>query len=135
MTIFNPHTLVKFLLLVLILVGPRNSSCASQEIAVAHLGLNRRGGALAQHSHANLTHLVKLLDNVERRYARAKREVKGNKLVRRWRARSTGTTNDEQLLGEPGQEGSWYVNRYCSVHFEWQLNLTRVVNSGIQTFL
>ncbi len=99
--------MLQFLIIGLVLIDPRNLLCASEEISVAHLTLNRRGGAVAQHEPANLTHLVKLLRDVERRYARAKREVNGNKLVRRWRARSTGSANDEQLLREPGQEGSW----------------------------
>jgi hypothetical protein len=101
------YMMLKLSFFVLLFVGPLNLLCACQHIPVAHLTINRRGGALAQHQHANLTRLVKLLHDVEGRYSRAKREVKGNKLVRKWRARSTGTTDDEQLLREPGQEGSW----------------------------
>lgn len=99
--------ILQFFMLVLILSHPRNLLCAGQELQAAHLEIYRRGGALARHESANLTHLVDLLRDVERRYARVKREVKGNKLVRRWKGRSVGTTNDEQLLNEPGQEGSW----------------------------
>jgi hypothetical protein len=96
-----------FFVLVLVFDGPQKLLGAAQEISVAHLPLSRRGGAVAQNEHANLTHLVQLLSGGERRYVRAKREVKGNKLVRKWRTRKTGTTNDEQLLREPGHDGSW----------------------------
>jgi hypothetical protein len=98
--------MLKALFFVFLFVN-QNIFCGSQHIPVAHLTINRRGGALAQHQPANLTRLVKLLHDVEGRYSRAKREVKGNKLVRKWRAKSTGATDDEQLLKEPGQEGSW----------------------------
>jgi hypothetical protein len=100
------YMMLKPLFFVLLFVG-QNLLCACQHIPVAHLTIYRRGGALAQHQPANLTALVKLLHDVEGRYSRAIREVKGNKLVRKWRARSTGATDDEQLLREPGQEGSW----------------------------
>lgn len=108
-----PGTQSRMVLAVLLLVvssaGIRNVLCAAEGLPVAHLVLNRRGGAVAQHAPANLTHLVSLLQIVENKYTRAKREVKGNKLVRKWSARGTGTANDEQLLGEPGQEGRWCV--------------------------
>lgn len=94
-------------ILVLFLVGLHNLFCAGQDISVAHLTLGRRGGALARHMPADLKRLEKLVHDVERRYALTIREVKGNKLVRRWRARTTGTTNDNQLLEEPGQDGRW----------------------------
>jgi hypothetical protein len=81
--------------------------CAAEALPVAHLALSRRGGAAAHQSPANLTHLAQILQDVERRYTRVKREVKGNKLVRKWKARSTGTAADGQLLGEPGQDGRW----------------------------
>ena len=103
--ILNPDAMLQFLALILVFAGSQNLLCASQD--PAHLTIHRRGGAVARHEPANLTRLVQLLNVVERRYSRAKREVKGNKLIRRWKARSTGTTNDEQLLGEPGQDGSW----------------------------
>jgi hypothetical protein len=104
------HLVLRFVILIFTFIGPRHLFCGGEQIEVAHLSINRRGGAVAQHEPANLTQLVQLLHDTEGRYARAKREVKGNKLVRRWRARSTGATNDEQLVAEPGQDGSWCVD-------------------------
>ncbi len=103
------HFMMRFLLLYLITVLGNQLLllCATQDIPVAHLTISRRGGALAHREPADLDQLVDLLEDVESRYSRVKREVKGNKLVRRWRAGSTGATNDEQLLSEPGKEGSW----------------------------
>ncbi|KAF7511756.1 hypothetical protein GJ744_003487 [Endocarpon pusillum] len=101
---------IRFLLPLFMILGHLSLLGASQVIPAAHLTIHRRGGALAHRAPANLTQLVDLLHDVERRYSRVKREVKGNKLVRSWRARSTGATNDEQLLAEPGKEGSWYTN-------------------------
>lgn len=102
------HSMIRVLLLLLTMVlGNQSLLGAAQNIPAAYLTINRRGGALIHREPANLTQLVDLLHDVERRYSRVKREVKGNKLVRRWRARSTGATNDEQLLAEPGKAGSW----------------------------
>jgi hypothetical protein len=109
MLVFRFRVLLSLFTLILIFVERRDLLCVGQEIPVAHLTLNRRGGAVARREPANLTHLVQLLHGAERRYRRAKREVRGNKLVRKWKAGSTGTTNDQQLLGEPGQDGSWSV--------------------------
>lgn len=103
------NTMVSLLALILVVLDPRYHLCLGQGIPVAHLTLSRRGGALAGHESANLTRLVQLLQGTEKRYRRTKREVKGNKLVRKWRARNTGTTDDAQLLEEPGQDGSWSV--------------------------
>lgn len=101
------HIMLPFFIPIIVTIVIQSLLCAGQDLPVAHLTLSRRGGALARHEPANLTHFEKLVRDVERRYARAIREVKGNRLVRRWRAKSTGTTNDEQLLREPGQEGRW----------------------------
>ena len=109
MSTFRFDIMLSLLLLNLLLVDPRVLLCVGQDIPVAHLILNRRGGAAARRELANLTHLVQLLHGTERRYHRTRREVKGNRLVRKWRARSTGTTIDQQLLSEPGQDGSWLV--------------------------
>lgn len=99
--------MLSLFVLVILVFGPHQWCCVGQEISLAHLTLNRRGGAVARHEAANLTQLLHLLHGVEGRYHRSKREVKGNKLVRKWKARSAGTTNDEQLLSEPGKDGSW----------------------------
>ena len=99
--------MIRFLSLLFMVLGHPSLLGATQDIPAAHLTINRRGGALAHREAANLTQLADLLHDVERRYSRVKREVKGNKLVRSWRARSTGATDDEQLLAEPGKEGSW----------------------------
>lgn len=101
------HFVIRFLLPLFMILGHLSLLAATQDIPAAHLTISRRGGALAHREPANLTQLVDLLHDVEKRYSRVKREVKGNKLVRSWRGRSTGTTNDEQLLAEPGIEGRW----------------------------
>ena len=88
------------------LVWLKHPFCAAH-ISVAHLPISRRGGPLAGREPANLTSLKQILHDVETRYLNAKREVRGNKLVRKWRSRSSGTTEDLGLLSTPGHEGSW----------------------------
>lgn len=107
MAALHLYIMLPVLILLAVVADPRSLLCAAQGLPVAHLILSRRGGALAGHEPANLTHLLQLLHSTERKYARARREVKGNKLVRKWRSKDTGTTRDEQLLSEPGQDGSW----------------------------
>ena len=72
-----------------------------------HFVLTRRGGRLATAQAANLTHLAKLADDVEKRYAQTTLQIEGNKVTRAWPAGADARTRDEDLLQKPGLDGSW----------------------------
>ena len=88
--------------------------------SVAHFTLGRRGGRLAEHEAANLTRLAALLRETEAKYSRTIREVKGNKLSRRWKSRTVGSTVDHELVNAPGQPGRWFVARSASCEYRFQ---------------
>lgn len=73
----------------------------------AHFTIDRRGGQLATRELANLSHLFDLLEQTERRYGLTRREVKGNKLVRRAKPKETGRDDDIPLMNGLGQPGQW----------------------------
>ena len=78
---------------------------------VMYFTLTRRGGSFASSDFgseiANLTYLEEELGRVEARFNLTKREVKGNKLVRK--AKSTGVGGNEvrKLMGEVAVKGRW----------------------------
>jgi hypothetical protein len=76
-----------------------------------HFILQRRGGALnskiPETGVANFTYLKAELDRIEARYGLTKREVHGNKLVRKARTAGVGGNEMERLMGEVGEQGRW----------------------------
>ena len=79
------------------------------EVPVLHLPLQRRGGGFSTFQNgsdvANLTVLRAELTKACRRFNRTKREVKGNRVVRK----AKGMTGDgeEGLLGDVAETGGW----------------------------
>ena len=86
---------------------------------VLHFTLARRGGIFAfnddtinsiddpHHELTNLTLLAEELGRVEARFNQTKREVKGNKLIRKAKDAGVGGSDGESLMGEIGANGVW----------------------------
>ena len=75
---------------------------------VLHFTLTRRGGKFSPTKSAvdyvNLTYLVQELEKTEARFNLTKREVKGNKLVRKAKSNDVG---GNALMGEVAIDGIW----------------------------
>ena len=78
---------------------------------VLHFTLTRRGGKFSPTEFAldyvNLTYLAQELENTEARFNLTKREVKGNKLVRKAKSNDAGGKESNALMGEVATDGSW----------------------------
>ncbi len=83
------------------------------EAPVLHFTLSRRGGPFGSTEpttdHANLTTLARRLENTESRFNLTKREVKGNRLVRKARVNTANGRNRGVLMGEVAADGIWFV--------------------------
>ena len=75
---------------------------------VLHLTLSRRGGAFPTENVANLTFLAEELEKAEARFNLTRREVRGNKLVRKAKERDVGGKEEGRLMGSLGLDGRWY---------------------------
>ena len=80
---------------------------------VLHFTLTRRGGKFAPTEFArdyfNLTYLAEELDKTEARFNLTKREVEGNKLVRKAKNNDAGGKDPDALMGEVAADGIWSV--------------------------
>ena len=74
-----------------------------------HFPIRRRGGDFPSTGLANFTFLHEELAKVEARYSLTRREVNGNKLVRKAKSKAKGGGEDGGLMAEVGREGAWYV--------------------------
>ncbi|KAI9715594.1 MAG: hypothetical protein M1812_005898 [Candelaria pacifica] len=75
---------------------------------VLHFTLARRGGAFPTDNVANLTYLAEELAAAEARFNQTRREIKGNKVVRKPKEKGVGGGSFGLLMGEVGQQGRWY---------------------------
>ena len=78
---------------------------------VLHFTLTRRGGKFSPtefaRDYVNLTYLAQELEKTEARFNLTKREVKGNKLVRKAKSDETGGRDPNMLMGEVAVDGIW----------------------------
>ena len=78
---------------------------------VLHFTLTRRGGKFAPtefaRDYVNLTYLAQELEKTEARFNLTKREVKGNKLVRKAKSNEVGGRDPSGLMGEVAADGIW----------------------------
>ena len=74
---------------------------------VVHFTLARRGGAFPTDAVANLTFLKEELEKTEGRFNLTRREVRGNKLVRKAREKAVGGKDEGGLMGSVGLDGRW----------------------------
>ena len=80
-------------------------------VPVLHLTISRRDGPFESFAPgeeiANLTHLAKELQQVEERFNLTRREVKGNRLIRKAKAKGLGGNEVGVLMGEVAGVGKW----------------------------
>ena len=78
---------------------------------VLHFTLTRRGGKFSPTEFAldyvNLTYLAQELEKTEDRFNLTKREVRGNKLVRKAKSNDMGGKDPNSLMGEVAVDGIW----------------------------
>ena len=78
---------------------------------VLHFTLTRRGGKFAPTEFAldyvNLTYLAEELEKTEARFNLTKREVKGNKLIRKAKSNEVDGRGAGVLMGEVAVDGIW----------------------------
>ncbi|MCJ1395559.1 hypothetical protein MMC18_008445 [Xylographa bjoerkii] len=83
------------------------------DVPVLHLTISRRGGPFESFAPlqeiANLTHLAEELQKVEERFNLTRREVKGNKLVRKAKVKGIGGNEVGVLMGKVASVGNWYA--------------------------
>ncbi|KAL8703440.1 MAG: hypothetical protein Q9201_003378 [Fulgogasparrea decipioides] len=89
----------------------RNPLQSLDDAPVVHFTLSRRGGTFEATTPGNdsleMDFLMEQLEMVEARFNLTRREVKGNKLVRKAKSRAIGGKDDDQLTGEMAMNGSW----------------------------
>ena len=80
---------------------------------VLHFTISRRNGAFtgtkSEVDWVDLDYLVRQLDITECRFNLTRREVKGNKLVRKAKTGGGGGKEGTKLMGDIALDGSWYV--------------------------
>ena len=82
------------------------------DVPVIHFTINRRHGAFVatvpENDWVDLDQLLKELEWAECRFNLTKREVKGNKLVRKAKSTGIGGKAGTGLMGEVASSGAWY---------------------------
>ncbi|KAI9824456.1 MAG: hypothetical protein M1832_001991 [Thelocarpon impressellum] len=76
---------------------------------VLHFTLERRGGSFPTDQIANMTFLTEELRAAEARFNLTRREMNGNKVVRKAKERAEGGGEYGLLMGDVGRNGSWYA--------------------------
>ena len=81
------------------------------EVPVIHFTISRRGGAFESFTPggeiANLTYLAEELEKTEQRFNLTRREVKGNKLVRKAKVKGVGGNEVGKLMSNVAENGRW----------------------------
>ena len=82
---------------------------------VVHFTLTRRGGTFEAtkvgNDSVNLDALLDELVRAERRYDLTKREVRGNKLIRKAKSHAVGGGNEGGLMGDIAKNGTWCAHQ------------------------
>ncbi|KAL8853822.1 MAG: hypothetical protein Q9221_001293 [Calogaya cf. arnoldii] len=80
---------------------------------VVHFTLTRRGGTseatLPGNDSVEMDFLLEQLEIAEARFNLTRREVKGNKLVRKAKSRALGGKDDDELMGQIASNGTWFA--------------------------
>ncbi|KAL8963231.1 MAG: hypothetical protein Q9193_000482 [Seirophora villosa] len=94
--------------------GAQSILQALDEASVIHFTLRRRGGTFEATRPGNdsvgMDFLLEQLADVEATFNLTRREVRGNKLVRKAKSQSVGGRDDDGLMGEMALNGSWYAS-------------------------
>lgn len=82
------------------------------DVPVIHFTINRRHGAFAatvpENDWVDLDQLTSQVEQTECRFNLTKREVKGNKLVRKAKSNGIGGKEGTGLMGDIASSGAWY---------------------------
>ena len=82
------------------------------EVPVIHFTISRRGGAFESFALgeevANLAYLVEELEKAEERFNLTRREVKGNKLIRKAKVKGVGGNEVGRLMSNVAEDGRWW---------------------------
>lgn len=91
--------------------GAQSILQALDEAPVVHFTLSRRGGTFEATRPGNdsigMDFLLEQLADVEAAFNLTRREVRGNKLVRKAKSQSVGGRDDDGLMGVMALNGSW----------------------------
>ncbi|KAL9058037.1 MAG: hypothetical protein Q9206_002101 [Seirophora lacunosa] len=94
--------------------GAQSILQALDEAPVIHFTLSRRGGTFEATRPGNdsigMDFLLEQLADVEATFNLTRREVRGNKLVRKAKSQSVGGRDDDGLMGQMALNGSWYAS-------------------------
>ncbi|KAI9816332.1 MAG: hypothetical protein M1826_001867 [Phylliscum demangeonii] len=82
---------------------------SSSNAPTLHFPIQRRGGVFPLDDVANFTFLNEQLNLVTSRFNLTRREIKGNKVVRKPAARNDVDGIDGKLMGDVGRPGAWYT--------------------------
>ncbi|KAL8712049.1 MAG: hypothetical protein Q9220_003745 [cf. Caloplaca sp. 1 TL-2023] len=95
---------------------PKNAQTLLQSLdnaPVVHFTLARRGGTFEATIPGNdsleMDYLLQELHRAEARFNFTRREVKGNKLVRKAKSKAVGGNDDESLMGDIAANGTWFA--------------------------
>ncbi|KAL8673274.1 MAG: hypothetical protein Q9168_002312 [Polycauliona sp. 1 TL-2023] len=81
--------------------------------AVVHFTIARRGGTFEATVPGNdsveMDFLLEQLQMAEARFNLTRREVKGNKLIRKAKSRALGGKDDDELMGQIASNGTWFA--------------------------
>ncbi|MCJ1245744.1 hypothetical protein MMC30_002948 [Trapelia coarctata] len=121
MQYFSVMHCLSFLILTTTLLLTRTSAVPSNlptlrsldEVPVIHFTISRRGGVFESFAPggetANLTYLAEELEKAEQRFNLTRREVKGNKLVRKAKVKGIGGNEVGKLMSSVADDGRWFA--------------------------
>lgn len=98
----------KILLLLLLAMAYVVQTMAAEIPPVLHYTIERRGGAFPTEQVANFTFLTAELQAAEARFNLTRREMQGNKVVRKPKDKGMGGGDSSTLMGQVGKNGTWY---------------------------
>ncbi|KAL8834134.1 MAG: hypothetical protein Q9170_003908 [Blastenia crenularia] len=114
-----PISFIAFLLVLVLLTLVFDTFCSQtilqslDEAPVIHYTLSRRGGTFEATVPGNdsveMDFLLRELERIEAKFNLTRREVKGNKLVRKAKSRAVGGQDDDGLMGELALNGTWFA--------------------------
>lgn len=108
------------------LQGPQSTLHALDDAPVMHFTLERRGGTFEATRPGNdsveMDVLLEELQKIEARFNLTRREVRGNKLVRKAKSHAVGGKDDEDLMGELALNGTWWAHLKHRSYFPLSFN-------------
>ncbi|KAI9669465.1 MAG: hypothetical protein M1817_004690 [Caeruleum heppii] len=78
-------------------------------LSVLHFTISRRGGPFPTNDVADFDFLTAQLAAAEARFNLTRRDMHGNKVVRKPKERGAGSRDGDLLMGEVGRQGNWFA--------------------------